>query len=191
MSRYRPPRPKSAPYITPEGYQRLQAELQDLWKNKRPAVTAKVAEAAAQGDRSENAEYTYGKKQLREIDARIGFLSRRLDELQVIDQLPKERDRVFFGAWVVLEDEAGEELIYRLVGADEYDTAPEYISIDAPLARALLGKHLDDDIQITEQIDHTRILKLGQKEKETSFSIIGIHYGTAPDLSPPDLNPAD
>ncbi len=178
MSRYRPPRPKSAPYITPEGYQHLQAELKDLWKNKRPAVTAKVAEAAAQGDRSENAEYTYGKKQLREIDARIGFLSRRLDEVQVVEQQPREQDRVFFGAWVELEDEAGETYSYRIVGADEFDSAPDYISVDAPLARALIGKHLDDEVTIEERQDHTRVLKLGEARTVKTYCITAIRYAT-------------
>ena len=109
MSRYRPPRPRSSPYITRTGYDRLQQELTYLWKEKRPEVTRKVAEAAAQGDRSENAEYIYGKRQLREIDSRIQFLSKRLDDLVVVDQLPKERDRIFFGAWITLETEAGEQ----------------------------------------------------------------------------------
>lgn len=176
MSRYRPPRPKSAPYITAEGYQRLQAELKDLWKNKRPAVTAKVAEAAAQGDRSENAEYIYGKKQLREIDARIGFLSRRLDEIQVIEQKPGNQDQVFFGAWVELEDDQGEVFTYRIVGADEFDAHPEYISIDAPMARALIGKHLDDEISIAQQTDSTRVLTLDQAPAAKHYTIVSIRY---------------
>lgn len=148
MSRYRPPRPRSSPYITPEGYARLSAELKALWKVERPEVTRKVAEAAAQGDRSENAEYTYGKKQLREIDARIRFLSKRLDELRVVDRAPPDRQRIFFGAWVTLEDEDGRRLRYRLVGPDELDMDPAYISIDAPVARALLKKSVDDEIEV-------------------------------------------
>ncbi|MEM1228919.1 MAG: transcription elongation factor GreB [Pseudomonadota bacterium] len=149
MSRYRPPRPKASPYITPEGHARLEAELKYLWKEKRPAVTAKVSEAAAMGDRSENAEYIYGKKQLREIDSRINFLSRRLDALTVVDRQPPELDRVFFGAWITLEDEAGAQVTYRIVGPDEFDQAPEYISIDAPLARAALGKRRDDAFELS------------------------------------------
>jgi len=148
VSRYRPPRPRSSPYITADGYARLNAELKHLWKEKRPEVTRKVSEAAAMGDRSENAEYIYGKKQLREIDARVRFLSKRLDELKVVDRPPRERDRVFFGAWVTLEDEAGSTHRYRLVGPDEFDAAPGYISIDSPMARALLSKRVDDEIEM-------------------------------------------
>ncbi|MEM7096680.1 MAG: transcription elongation factor GreB [Pseudomonadota bacterium] len=176
MSRYRPPRPKSAPYITPDGYQRMQAELQDLWKNKRPAVTAKVAEAAAQGDRSENAEYIYGKKQLREIDSRIGFLSRRMDELQIVDQTPRDADKVFFGAWVELEDDQGNLSTFRIVGADEIEVQPNYISIDAPLARALLGKQMDDEVSIQQRNDSTHVLKLGQQAHHTTYCIVGVRY---------------
>ena len=150
MSRYRPPRPRSSPYITQAGFARLNDELKYLWKEKRPEVTRKVSEAAAQGDRSENAEYIYGKKQLREIDARVRFLSRRLDELTVVDRPPPDRDRVFFGAWVSLENEAGECFRYRLVGPDEFDAAPDYISIDSPMARALLKKSVDDEIQVNQ-----------------------------------------
>lgn len=150
MSRYRQPRPKSSPYITPEGQLRLAAELKHLWKVERPEVTRKVAEAAALGDRSENAEYIYGKKQLREIDARIGFLSRRLDELNVVDRPPPDTERIFFGAWVTLEDEAGHGYRYRLVGPDEFDAADDYISIDSPMARALLKKRTDDEIEIRQ-----------------------------------------
>ncbi|MEZ5560635.1 MAG: transcription elongation factor GreB [Pseudomonadales bacterium] len=146
MSRYRPPAPRSAPYITPEGHARLTAELKSLWKDKRPEVTRKVAEAAAMGDRSENAEYIYGKRQLREIDARIRFLSRRLDELKVVDRVPPDRSRVFFGAWVSLADGAGEVFRYRLVGPDEFDQDPTFISIDSPLARALLGRRVGDRV---------------------------------------------
>ncbi len=178
MSRYRPPRPKSSPYITRQGYERLQQELSFLWKEKRPEVTRKVAEAAAQGDRSENAEYIYGKRQLREIDSRIQFLSRRLDDLQVIDQLPKERDRVFFGAWVTLEDDDGSISRYRIVGADEFDSNPCYISIDAPLARALIGKSRDDEISLERQqaTDAPRILRLNQETTEDHYVITDIEY---------------
>jgi transcription elongation factor GreB len=148
MSRYRPPRSRGSPYVTPEGFARMTAELKDLWKVQRPAVTRKVAEAAAMGDRSENAEYIYGKKQLREIDGRVRFLSKRLDELQVVNRPPPDRERIFFGAWVTLEDEAGVQLRYRLVGPDEFDMNPAYISIDAPLARALLKKQRDDEVRL-------------------------------------------
>jgi transcription elongation factor GreB len=129
----------------------MTAELKDLWKVQRPEVTRKVAEAAAMGDRSENAEYIYGKKQLREIDGRVRFLSKRLDELQVVNRPPPDRDRIFFGAWVTLEDETGARLRYRLVGPDEFDMDPRYISIDAPLARALLKKQRDDEVLLSHQ----------------------------------------
>jgi transcription elongation factor GreB len=141
------PRPR---YITPEGERALRDELQYLWKVKRPEVTQAVREAAALGDRSENAEYIYGKKQLREIDARVRFLSKRLDELTVVSRPPGESDRVFFGAWVSLENEDGECFRYRLVGPDEFDAAPDYISIDSPMARALLKKQVDDEIAIDQ-----------------------------------------
>jgi len=169
MSRYRPPRPRSSPYITPEGFARLNAELKYLWKKQRPEVTRKVAEAAAMGDRSENAEYIYGKKQLREIDARVRFLSKRLDELTVVDRLPPDTSRVFFGAWVTLEDERGSQRRYRLVGPDEFDRDPEYISIDAPMARALLKKQVDDEVQVQ-----------GQGETR-SYWIVAIDYRGATD----------
>lgn len=150
MSRYRPPRPRASPYITPEGYQRLTAELKALWKEERPQVTRKVAEAAAMGDRSENAEYIYGKKQLREIDARVRFLSKRLEELTVVDRPPPDTSRVYFGAWVTLENESGEQVSYRLVGPDEFDRAAHYISIDAPMARALLKKRIGDEVHVEQ-----------------------------------------
>ena len=140
MARYRPPRPESAKYITPEGAARLRRELDELWRIKRPAVTKAVAEAAAQGDRSENAEYIYGKKQLAEIDRRVRFLRKRLTGIRVVDQPPGDTGRAYFGAWVVLADDEGEERENRLVGPDEFDFAPGYISIDSPLGRAVLGK---------------------------------------------------
>lgn len=146
MSRYRPPAPASSAYITPDGYRRLDEELKFLWKVKRPEVTRAVQEAAAQGDRSENAEYIYGKKQLREIDRRVRFLAKRLDDMTVVDRAPTDTSRIFFAAWVELEDADGQRLQYRIVGPDEIDQAPGYISIDAPLARALLKKQVDDEV---------------------------------------------
>ena len=148
MGRYRPPPPPKSKYITAAGVARLRAELKQLWEVKRPQVTRAVAEAAAQGDRSENAEYIYGKKQLREIDRRVRYLTKRLDELVVVDRMPDDQSRVFFGAWVRLEDEAGDEAIYRIVGADEYDMDAHYISLDSPLARALLGKREGEEIEV-------------------------------------------
>lgn len=164
MSRYRPPRPHSSPYITPVGYARLQKELTHLWKMERPAVTAKVKEAAAQGDRSENAEYIYGKKQLRQIDSRVQFLSKRLDVLTVVDKPPRDPSRVFFGAWVTLEDDTGENYRYRLVGPDEFDLEPPYISIDSPMARALLKKQVDDEVTV------------GLADAEQTYYIVSISY---------------
>lgn len=149
MSRYRPPQNPSSPYITPQGAITLRKELQYLWTVKRPEVTQAVSEAAAQGDRSENAEYIYGKKQLREIDKRIRYLQKRLDVLKVIEHLPADKAKVFFGAWVTLEDEQGEQKRFRIVGPDEFDHHADYISVDAPLAKALLGKQLGSDVEVT------------------------------------------
>jgi transcription elongation factor GreB len=147
--RARKQRPRGSHYITPEGYERYRAELAHLWQVERPAVTQGVADAAAEGDRSENAEYIYGKKRLRAIDRRIRFLSKRLDALEVVENdARKDSERVYFGAWVRVEDEEGEERIYRIVGPDEHDMDPRYVSMDAPLGRALLGKRLDDEVLV-------------------------------------------
>ena len=139
MGRYRAPRPPSAKYITPEGAARLRRELEELWRVKRPAVTRAVAEAAAQGDRSENAEYIYGKRQLAEIDRRVRFLRKRLDGIRVVGELPSDTSNVFCGAWFELAA-GSDKREYRLVGPDEIDAAPDYISVDSPLGRAVLGK---------------------------------------------------
>ncbi len=149
MGRYRPPRVRGSRYITPEGEAMLRAELHQLWKIERPQVTASVHEAAKNGDRSENGDYIYGKKRLREIDSRVRFLGKRLDELQVVDRIPDQRDKVFFGAWVTLEDEAGEERRYRIVGPDEFDLKAHKLSMDSPIAKALLGKRLDEEVSVT------------------------------------------
>lgn len=148
MSRYRPPRRPGTALITAAGAARLQAELHELWHVRRPQVTQAVSEAAAQGDRSENAEYTYGKKMLREIDSRVRFLRKRLEALEVVDQPPSDTGLVFFAAWVTLEDEDGNESRYRIVGPDEFDLKAGLISIDSPLARGLLGKPLDAEVSI-------------------------------------------
>jgi len=148
MSRYRPPRTAGTPLITPEGEARMRAELHELWNVRRPQVTQAVSEAAAQGDRSENAEYTYGKKMLREIDSRVRFLRKRLENLKVIGERPSDPGKVYFGAWVTLEDEQGETARYRIVGPDEFDLKQNLISIDSPLARALVGKALDAEVQV-------------------------------------------
>ncbi|HXS87918.1 MAG TPA: transcription elongation factor GreB [Steroidobacteraceae bacterium] len=148
MSRYRPPQPRGSKFITPQGAARLKHELDHLWRVLRPQVTQAVQEAAAQGDRSENAEYIYGKRQLREIDRRVRFLRQRLEGMVVVGSAPPDRTRVFFGAWVKVEDEAGAEAEYRIVGPDEFDAAPGYISMDSPLGRALRGKALDDEVKV-------------------------------------------
>jgi len=148
MSRFRVPERPGSQYITPAGARRLRAELDALWRIERPQVTRAVAEAAAQGDRSENAEYTYGKRRLREIDRRVRFLRKRLEGMVVVEQRPTDTSRVYFGAWVSLERDDGEVLSYRIVGPDEIDAAPEYISMDSPLGRALLRKSIDEDVTV-------------------------------------------
>lgn len=146
MSRYRPPRSAGTPLITAAGAARLRAELDELWLRKRPAVTQAVSEAAALGDRSENAEYIYGKKMLREIDSRVRFLRKRLEALKIVDQPPSDPSRIYFSAHIELEDEEGKMLKLRIVGPDEIDPKQQHISIDSPMARALLGKQLDDEV---------------------------------------------
>lgn len=126
----------------------MRAELDQLWTVERPRVTQEVADAAAQGDRSENAEYIYGKRRLREIDRRVRFLSKRLDAVTVVSEPPSDPKRVFFGAYVTVEDEDGDEKTYRIVGADESDLTKGYISIDSPVARALLGKREGDEVTV-------------------------------------------
>ena len=146
MSRYRPPRRAGTPLITAAGAARLREELDELCLRKRPAVTQAVSEAAALGDRSENAEYIYGKKMLREIDSRVRFLRKRLEALKVVDQPPSDPSRIYFSAHIELEDEDGKILKLRIVGPDEIDPKQQHISIDSPMARALLGKQLDDEV---------------------------------------------
>ena len=138
-----------SPYITPEGQKHLSEELSYLWKIKRPQVTQAVAEAAAMGDRSENAEYIYGKKQLRQIDSRIRFLSKRLSELIVVDRVPDDTSKVFFGAWVEIEDTDGNMYKYRIVGPDEFDPDKNFISIDSPMAKALLRRTEGDEVVVS------------------------------------------
>ena len=146
MGRYRPPAPKSSPYITKQGHDALQEELKSLWV-KRAEVTKAVTAAAAEGDRSENAEYIYRKKQLREIDRRIGYLQKRLPVLKAVDTTPSNPEQVYFGAYVTLDD--GEnETTYRIVGADEFDPDRNWISMDSPMAKALMSKTLDDEIEV-------------------------------------------
>jgi transcription elongation factor GreB len=164
MSRYRPPQPQGSHYITPRGAARLRAELEELWRRERPQVTAAVAAAAAQGDRSENAEYTYGKRRLREIDRRVRFLRSRLLHMVLVDRPPSDRRRVFFGARVTLETEAAEQRRYRIVGPDELDMGKDHISMDAPLGRVLLGKQLDDEVT----------LQVGERAER--YTIVAVEY---------------
>ncbi|MBD9356652.1 transcription elongation factor GreB [Methylomonas albis] len=155
MSRWRPPGPKSSPYVTAESYRTLETELKQLWE-RRKDVTIALSAAAAEGDRSENAEYQYRKKELREIDRRIHYLQKRLPSLTVVSEKPAKQDQVFFGAWVTLETMDGTEITYRIVGADEIDTTGGLISLDSPLAKGLLKKMLDDEVAIRHADQETR-----------------------------------
>jgi transcription elongation factor GreB len=136
-------------YITPRGYKLLNDEMAQLWRVQRPKITQEVADAAAQGDRSENAEYIYGKKKLREIDRRLRFLAKRIDELQLVQPSPAQQGKVFFGAYVTVENQEGEETRFQIVGADEYDLKQDRISVDSPMARALLGRAEGDEVKVT------------------------------------------
>lgn len=147
IGRYRPPAEKKSPYITAKGYAQLQAELQQLWE-RRKDVTKHLAAAAAEGDRSENAEYIYRKKELREIDYRIRYLQKRMPDLSVVDRVPDNTNQVFFGARVELEDDEGNIQKYRIVGPDELDPQQGDISVDSPMARALLKKHTNDEVNV-------------------------------------------
>lgn len=147
MGRYRPPAAPKSPYITPAGYQALKEEEKAIWVRRRE-VTVALSAAAAEGDRSENAEYIYRKKELREIDRRVRYLQKRLPVLQIVDRLPANQEKVYFAAWVVLADAEGTEKTYRIVGPDEIDHAPDYISMDSPLARALMGKAEGDEVAV-------------------------------------------
>lgn len=161
----RPPNSrKPSPLITEEGAIRLRNELAKLWKNERPAVTKALSAAAAEGDRSENAEYIYRKKQLREMDRRIRYLQKRLDELKVIEHKPSDQTRIFFGATVEIENEQGDIQTFKLVGPDEFDYKPHYLSIDSPMARAMLKRQRDDEFYVK--------LQDGKKY----FTIISIKY---------------
>jgi len=139
-------------YITPEGYRKLQQELDQLWRVERRKVTREVQEAAAHGDRSENAEYIYGKRRLREIDRRIRFLKDRVETLHVVENRPNQSDKVLFGAWVSVLDEEGAQHRYRLVGADESDPDQGHISVESPIGRALLGKQAGDEVVVQRPI---------------------------------------
>lgn len=152
-------------YITGEGYRKLAEELERLLRVERPRVVKGVADAAAEGDRSENAEYIYGKKKLREIDKRIEFLTKRVDTLTVVTDLPPEGStKIFFGAYVELEDDDGKAACYRIVGADETDAERGYISIESPVARALLGKNMGDEVTVR------------RPKGEVTFQVLSVRY---------------
>jgi len=147
MGRYRPSAAPKSPYITRQGYDDLAQEQSDLWKKRKEVVKA-LSAAAAEGDRSENAEYIYRKKQLREMDRRIRYLQKRLPDLKIVDTIPDNQAQIFFGAQVTLENDDGVEIQYRIVGPDEFDPARNYISMDSPVARALMKKCIDDDVSV-------------------------------------------
>ena len=163
--RDRTPRPPSSKYITPAGAKKLRDELVWLVTVERPRVTRAVSDAAALGDRSENADYIYGKRRLREIDRRLEFLAKRLEKLVVVGEPPTDPGRIAFGAWVKLEDEDGGEVEYRIVGADEFDPKIGFISVDSPVARALLGKRDGDEVTV-------------QRPKgAATYTVVGVRYG--------------
>ena len=167
--------PAKTNYITRAGFEKLQKELNWLWTDERPKVTEAVSVAAALGDRSENADYIYGKKRLREIDSRIRFLTKRIDALTVVDSGPrKDADRVYFGAWVTIEDEEGETQRYQLVGPDEFDATAGRISVDSPVGRALMGRHLGDEVIVR------------RPKGETVYEVLEIAYDAIPDESEGD-----
>ena len=163
MSRYRPPQAKSSPYITEDGYKMLQNELKALW-DKRGEVTNALTAAAAEGDRSENAEYIYRKKELREIDRRIRYLQKRLPDLKIVPVQQQDNKQIFFGAWVTVETHKGDEATYRIVGPDEFDSDKAYISLDSPLAKGLLKKTIDDEVIIHAD------------ETELRYVVIDVNY---------------
>ena len=149
MSRYRPPRPKSSPYITPEGAANIRSEIRQLWKVERPEITQIVHEAAKNGDRSENGDYIYGKRRLREIDSRVRFLTKRLEEMKIIEDKPRDPSKVFFSAWVTIMDQSDKTSeYYRLVGPDEIEASKNLISVDSPMSQALLGKSIGEEIVV-------------------------------------------
>ena len=162
MGRWRPPTPSSSPYITPAGFTALQKELEDIWLRRRDVVKA-LSEAAAEGDRSENAEYIYRKKELGGLDRRIHYLKKRLPALTVVRETPSG-DAIYFGALVELCDDADETRTYKIVGPDETDAKTSAISMDSPLAKALLGKRVDDEVTITVN------------GKTTTMSVVSVRY---------------
>jgi len=165
MSRWRPPPEKSTAIITRAGYERLRDEFNELWKVRRPEVVKALSEAAAEGDRSENAEYIYRKKQLGEIDRRVRYLGKRLESLKVAEEKPSDPSAIYFGAVFELENaDSGDVVRYRIVGPDETDASQGFISVDSPLARAVLRKRVDDEFEVE--------LPLGK----TSFVVVSVIY---------------
>ena len=162
MGRWRPPGPKSSPYITPAGFKALQDELKNIWVHRRDVVKA-LADAAAEGDRSENAEYIYRKKELGGLDRRIRYLQKRLPDLNVVRE-SQNGDAIYFGAFVEVQNDSGELQSYRIVGADEADAKTSAISMDSPLAKALLSKRIDDEV----------VVKTG--DKTATYSVVSIRY---------------
>ena len=158
--------------ITSAGHARLKLELDELWHVRRPEVVRALAAAAAEGDRSENAEYTYRKKQLAEIDRRVRYLSKRMPDLRVVDSVPSDPTAIYFGAWFEVEDEHGERHTWRIVGPDETDAARGWISVDSPLARVALKRHAEDEIEAD--------LPAGRKR----FTVMAVRYGERPDDGP-------
>ena len=165
MSRWRSAAAPSTAIITADGHARLKGELDELWRARRPEVVRALADAAAEGDRSENAEYIYRKKQLGEIDRRVRYLTKRLQNLRVVDEPPTDPNAVYFGAWMRLESEDGAEHEYRIVGPDETDAARGWISIDSPLARAALKAKVDDEFEA--ELPDGRV----------KFVVVGVRYG--------------
>ncbi len=163
-TRYRPPKPAQANYITPEGAAKLQQELEHLWTVERPRVTQEVADAAAHGDRSENAEYIYGKKRLRGIDRRLRYLDKRLESITVVSPQPRDDGKIFFGAYVTIEDEDGNKQCFRIVGPDESNAKSGAISMEAPLAKALFGRSIGDEVRVR------------RPKGETTFCILAVRY---------------
>ncbi len=155
---------RASPYITAMGAQQIREELQQLWRRLRPEVVRALADAAAEGDRSENAEYTYRKKQLREIDRRVRYLSRRVEVMKIVDRVPQDQSRVRFGAWIRLRDESDAVLEYRIVGVDETDASKGYISIDSPVACTLLGKSRGERVEVE------------LPERRVSYEVIDVSY---------------
>ena len=164
MGRYRSPSVKSSPYITSAGAIALREELQYLWHKKRPEVLTALAAAAAEGARSENAEYIYRKKEIAEIDRRVRYITKRMDEIRIITELPTDQEKVYFGAWVKLADADGSKFEYRIVGADEFHTEQYWISIDSPMARALIGRSIGETVTVQ------------RPEDQASFEIVNVRY---------------